>query len=202
MAMTEIISLGDVPATPLALYASLPIGELSLEQWGMCDIFVGLSLKMVERLITRTGDTSDEGLALTRDAKRFASKSLYESWYAKGRLPFVLTHRETESLMALVWFGEKMPDGDLLTSGETNTKWSTIAYRSYPPYRGTGFMTIFTQYALRCHAMLHPDHALWAQVDVHNEASLHFAKKLGFVQQNAEQDNEEAIFMVYAPNIV
>lgn len=200
MAELAIVTLGETPIVPPALYDTVHIGELSLEKWGVCDIFMGLSKEMVEKLVSRTLDTTDEALTLTLDAKRFASSELYESWYAKSRTAFVLIHRETGGIMALVWIGEKLPEEDHRTGLNATAPWSTLAYRSYPPYRGTGFMTMFTKYVLGEYKTRHPNHHFWAQIDSQNEASLHFAKKLGFIEKDTVPDAEGKIFMTYVPD--
>ena len=202
MALPAIVTIGETPAVPPKVYDSVRIGELSLEVWGTCDIFVGLSENTVKNLVSRTLDTTDGALTLTHDAKRFASPMLYVTWYEKGRMPFVLIHRETASLMALVWFGEKTPPKNILDDALYGEKWSTLAYRSYPPYRGTGFMTLFTKFVLDEYSARHKDHYFWAQIDKKNEASLHFARKIGCIEREGTTDASGNIFMTYIPQSI
>ncbi len=174
MAQVPVTTIAPLPHLPLPLYGTHMCAEMTLEQFGECDVYVGLDRGMVDQLILRTEDTSDEALARTSDHTRFSDHHMYETWYAKNRSPFALIHRESGDLMALVWTGQKIPN-------ESRTDLThTLAYRSYPPYRGGGFMTSFASYILKEYRAQNPNHHFWVCIATENLASQKLAEKLGF----------------------
>lgn len=184
MAQIEIQNLADMPALPLTLYTSSCIAEMIIAPFGASDIVVGLTRDMVDKLILRTQDKTDTELALTRDAKRFVNHESYSSWFRTERIPFALIHRATSELMALAWMGEAPIEKGAADHGVHNmgVKLVTVAYRSYPPYRGNGFMTSFMEYVLTQYKKDQPKSTFWVSIDPQNVPSLSFAKKLGFTK--------------------
>lgn len=197
MSRPTFSSSAQLPELPLPIYGAHQIGAVTLESFGECTVFAGMTEDIVSQLITRSQNSADEALARTSDSARFATLETYATWYAQGRTPFILIHQKTNDIMALVWIGPKPlgqhPAG--ATSMEergvettTSAVWDTVSFRSYPPYRGGGFMTSFTQYVLDTYRAQYPEHRLWVSIDRENSASQALAGKLGFtLSEKADQ---------------
>ncbi len=147
-------------------------------------IVEGLSDALVEKLTKLSQDESDtELMQNTSDRTRF-SPDAYDAWLSKERYPFALV-AEDGSLAALIWYGpEEMPTGG---AGDT------IAFRSYPPYRGRGVMTDFSRFVMELHEKRRAEHQLWLATDAENVAGIRLYEKLGFVRHGEEDDR---LFMV------
>ena len=78
-----------------------------------------------------------------------------------------------------MWFGPK----DAPIAEKEKALWHTIAYRSYPPYRGAGIMGDFTRFVLEYYRELNPGIRMWAEAKAENQASIALAKKLGFEER-------------------
>ncbi len=201
-----ITSTDSLPPLPLALYSSFSFAHAMIEPFGECDIYVGLDTEMVRRLIAKSQDMSDEALLRTSDRKRFVDQKGYEIWFGQNRTPFVLMNRETKDLMALVWIGPK-PLGTLplehIAENESSKsmvkdsgeQWDTVSFRSYTPYRGGGFMTVFTKYILEVYKERYPTHHLWVSIDRNNIASQALAEKLGFILRERGDESSDRITM-------
>lgn len=149
----------------------------------------GLTREMVAKLKERSIDRSDQELQEnTSDRTRFGTGE-YESWFSKGRFPFVLTDGEG-LLAALIWIGPKpFP----LESGMPAGAWDTIAFRSYPPYRGQGIMTPFSRFVLTTYREINPGRAIWLATDRTNEAGIRLYGKLGFTDAGYGEDESRRI---------
>lgn len=158
---------------PLPLYESVMIAEAEHEDGARFSIRVGLSEEEAAQLKQLSLDESDEPIQnLTSDRRRFG-EGAYEAWYAKGRVPFALIDEESGRLAALLWFGRE-------ALGEEPGDWHTIAYRSYPPFRGKGIMKPFTRYVFDLYAAYYPEAKFWAGIHADNVASIGLATALGF----------------------
>jgi hypothetical protein len=126
-------------------------------------------------------------------------KGSYEDWYSKGRVPFALVHRSSGALAALVWFGPK-PLGrkSIKHLSEEERKdeykaaggnWHTIAFRSYPPFRGTGVMTDFVKTATAVYQKYFPDAKLWTSNARSNASSVALSEKLGYKADESLSDS-------------
>jgi len=146
----------------------------------------------VRQLEERSVDHADEELEKnTSDRKRFGEES-YEVWYAKGRFPFALVSPEG-TLAAIIWYGpDRIPTGD---DGE----WSTIAFRSYRPYRGTGIMRDFSRRVIEEHGRDCPGNRLWLETHVTNAAGLALYRKLGFVEKQLIRDGKRVLMILGPP---
>lgn len=176
---------------PLPLYESVCIGETTSKDGDQFFIHAGLKQSHIKRLKELSLDENDKELQKnTSDRKRFGEGS-YEFWYAKERTPFALVHATTDDLAAIVWFGQK-PRGrkslKYLTEAELAEdekkldagNWHTIAYRSYPRFRGKGLMKPFVCSVLDIYIANTPNVKLWAGLDTENAASAALAQSLGF----------------------
>lgn len=134
----------------------------------------GLSDALVAELVARSADESDEELAKnTSDRERFASAEAYDAWLSKERYPYALSDAEGR-LAALIWYGpEVTPDG---------REGDTIAFRSYPPYRGTGIMGDLSRFVLARHGELREGRMLWLATNEDNAGGIRLYEKLGFVR--------------------
>ncbi len=172
----EIIP-GDLNVVlPLPLFSEKEVGTLRLSDGEELSVRIGLSEDLVQKLKEHAQDTEDTELQKnTSDYRRFVESS-YEDWYKKDRTPFVLVSK-TGELAAIIWFGpEKLP-------GEPEEgEWDTIAFRSYPPYRGKGIMTPFGTFALAAYSTMRPGRSIWLETGSDNEAGRHLYKKLGFTE--------------------
>lgn len=176
----DIPGIAPVPASlslPLPLYGSVVLATLTSRDGAPFTVQAGLSEAQAALLRERSLDAADELLQRqTSDRKRFGEGS-YEAWYGKGRFPLVLLDAQGK-LAALIWFGaEPMPGGD------PSALWDTIAFRSYPPYRGIGIMSSFGRYALAKHDELFPGQRIWLVTDADNAAGVALYEKLGFESQ-------------------
>ncbi len=158
---------------PLPIYKTIKIGEAASKDGNSFSIFVGLNEKMVAQLKVLSLDKSDVEIQKnTSDKKRFGEQS-YEDWYKKNRTPFVLVHTATNALAALVWFGPEP-----LEKKEGN--WHTVAWRSYPSFRGRGLMKEFAKFTMEIYASKIPDVKFWAVIKKENAGSIGFAQAIGF----------------------
>lgn len=178
---------------PLPLFETEKIGSVTLADGEILAIQLGLSEELVEKLKEHARDSGDEELQKnTSDYRRFVESS-YEDWYKKDRTPFSLVS-ETGELAAIVWFGpEKLP-------AETDiAAWDTIAFRSYPPYRGKGIMTPFGAFAIDTYLSLRPDRSIWLETGTDNEAGKHLYKKLGFAEHSYQQHAGKVLMTLTKP---
>jgi RimJ/RimL family protein N-acetyltransferase len=200
----SITPRGKQPTPPFALYESHIIAGAESTKGEPFLIYAGLSKELVEKLKEKSSDIEDAELAKTSDRERFVS-GLYEDWYArKKRTLFALVHEETNELAALVWLGPK-PFGrksakhlplEQQTANERSLDsegWHTLVYRSYPPFRGTGIMKDFAQFAMETYRAWYPDARFWAGIFAENPASAGLAKALGFVEK---ERNEGEVLLV------
>lgn len=197
------VNTQELPALPVALYASFPIGVLqgNGEEFS---IQLGLDEGLVAQLKERSLDLSDTDIQNnTSDRARFGEGS-YEEWYSKQRTPFVLVHQKTGALAALVWFGPKPLGRKSLKYLSTEEKknellqqedtWHTLVYRSYSPHRGKGLMTTFVATCIEMYRALYPNAKLWVGLSGDNEASARLATKLGFTRREDLVDTEKNWF--------
>src|SRR5262249_38291382 len=156
--------------------------------------------QMATRLRELSLDQNDTALQEnTSDFKRFGELG-YEEWYSKGRVPFALIHRNTGDLAAFVWFGPKAlgrKSMKHLSSEELESEnliadqsWHTIAFRSYPPYRGAGIMRKFVEAATDVYQNYFPEAKLWTSNSRSNEASVRLSEKLGYNIDESLSDKE------------
>jgi hypothetical protein len=168
-------------------------------------LYLGLDKGMVAQLKERSLDASDTEIQNnTSDRKRFGEGS-YEEWYAKDRVPFALIHEKTGALAAVVWFGPKplgrkslkyLSAEELAREGKDDAdNWHTLAYRSYPPFRGTGLMRVFIEHAMDVYRMHFPHAHFWTIVDAKNAGSVALSTKLGFTPLE-EKSDETSVVMV------
>jgi len=168
-------------------------------------VVLGLDKALVRELKDRSLDESDEAIqALTSDRKRFGEGS-YEEWYAKDRVPFALVSEKDKKLAALIWFGPKKlgekslkhapPETDAHSEESGGVDWHTLAYCSYPPFRGTGIMKDFVNFTIGVYLSHHIGARLWAIIDRHNPASMRLAEKLNFTALD-ERSDESHVVMV------
>lgn len=200
----------NLPPLPLPLYSHEVIADIQIGPFGDGQIVAGLSPTIVEQLCIRSNDPTDKALALTNDQTRFASKESTEAWYMQGRMPFALLHTDSQDLMAIVWIGPKplgvRPHEELVTdhtpeksmSDPDTENWDTVSYRSYPPYRGGGFMTKYVGYILSVYQTHYPDRRLWVGINRTNSASQALAQKLGFTPVDVRPDETDRVVMILA----
>jgi len=173
---------------PLPLYRTLIVGEVLHQDEARFVLQAGLSEEEVSQLKTLSLDESDEAIQrFTSDRKRFGEGS-YEKWYEKGRAPFALIEKESGNMAALVWLGPA-------PLHEEPGDWHTIAYRSYPPFRGTGIMKAFAQFALDTYQKQYPDASFWAGIDTKNASSAGLASALGFEKSEEHSDDTHTIMI-------
>ncbi|MFA6353594.1 MAG: GNAT family N-acetyltransferase [Candidatus Paceibacterota bacterium] len=171
----EIIPQTDLKklSFPLPIYQTIEIGEAISRDGEHFYIFVGLNKEMVIQLKTLSLDGNDIDLQKnTVDKNRFG-KGSYEDWYRKNRTPFVLVHKNTNALAALVWFGP-----DSLPEHEGN--WHTSAWRSYIPFRGKGLIKEFLAFSINTYFKNAPHVKLWARIKSENITSEKLVEGLGF----------------------
>lgn len=198
--MEIAIEPSKLPQTvPLRLFEKVFIG--SAENKGVSfDVYLGLDEDMATRLRELSLDTDDDALMEnTSDFQRFGEEG-YEKWYAKDRTPFALVHRDTGELAALVWFGPKalgvkslkhlsVEERDSANMMESEN-WHTIAFRSYPPFRGTGIMKNFVIAVTQVYENYFPQAKLWTSNNRANTASVKLSEKLGYVIDDSLSDKE------------
>lgn len=135
-------------------------------------VYEGLTDALIDELTLRSLDETDIELReQTSDKTRFA-EGAYASWLRKERYPYALVDANGK-LAALIWYG---PEG-----GE-----DTIAFRSYPPYRGAGLMGDFSRFVLERFREQRPGRALSLKTNSGNEAGIRLYEKLGFVRNGEE----------------
>ncbi len=181
--------LGVAVALPLPIYSSKEIAQIHMPDGATLSVHIGLTEKMAAALKAHALDDTDEELqGNTSDRRRFGEGS-YEAWYAKERYPFVLVD-EHEALAAIIWFGpEKHPQGE-------PGNWNTVAFRSYPPYRGKGIMKPFSMFVIQKYLALMPNARIWLETGAHNVPAISLYEKLGFKKLGYSEGNER-LFMEY-----
>ena len=205
MARIDFVKTDALPSLPLPLYRVQNIAYGVIEPFGECSIVVGLDRELVSQLIERSQDIGDDALAHTSDSKRFMNLDTYESWYKKTRTPFALIQRSTDTLMALTWIGPKplgmkppkllSEETELHSVDNQDTTWDTLTFRSYPPYRGNGFMTSFVEYILTEYRNENPTRKIWVGISQSNVASIGLARKLGFITEEERERDSDRIIM-------
>lgn len=196
----EITINDQLPETiPGPLFSASLIGTAT-NKGETFDIFLGLNEAIATRLKMLSLNKDDESLQEnTSDYERFG-KGSYEEWYSKSRVPFVLVHRNSGNLAALVWFGpkplgrkslkhltaEELAQEHKVESGD----WHTIVFRSYPPFRGTGIMKEFAKAVTDIYLKYFPNAKLWAGVGRRNASSVILAEKLGYKIDESISDGD------------
>lgn len=167
---------------PLPVFTSVHIADAIGKDGAEFSIFIGMEKKYVEQLRLLSLDEQDTDLQTnTRDRVRFGEGS-YEEWYEKNRTPFILIHKQSDALAALVWFGPEE-----LVVNEDN--WHTVAWRSYPIFRGKGLMKNFIQFAMDIYIKKVPDIKIWAVLKRENVGSAKLAANLGFYLSEEYSDD-------------
>lgn len=184
-----ITETNEVPELPLPVYEMHEIGKADAAGQ-LFFIYAGLSKELADELKTRSLDDSDKEIQrMTSDRRRFGEGS-YDAWYAKSRNPFALVD-QSGHLAALAWLGPEQPPPHAQLGA---AEWHTIAYRSYPPYRGRGVMKSFVTFALNSYAKRSPNARIWAGIHAENKASQSLSLGLGFT--TAGEPHEGSIVMV------
>ena len=174
-----------LPSLPLPIYKNVKIAEAVSKDKDKFDIFIGLDKKKVAQLKAYSSDKNDKELQKnTGDRNRFGEGS-YKDWYKKIRTPFVLIHRQSDALAAIVWFGPKPLGKKFPRLGKEEIykiqdNWHTISYRSYPEWRGKGFMRKFVNFAADLYMKKFPNIRIWTGIDTRNKASKKLSLGLGF----------------------
>ena len=183
---------------PIAIYQSMPIGDIDGRDGTHFILYAGMSKEHAAQLKVFSMDDTDVDLQNnTSDRKRFGEGS-YEGWYAHNRTPFSVVDTATNKLAALIWFGPKaigtksmrnLSDDaqENVMDADTGTE-HTIAYRSYPPYRGAGIMKKAVNEATEAYQAVFPEAVIWAIIDEKNESSMGFAGALGYEVQGESED--------------
>ncbi len=183
---------------PIAIYQAMPIEHITGRDGTAFTIYAGLTEDHAGQLKALSLDTTDEALQNnTSDRKRFGVGS-YEEWYADSRTPFSVVDDATNKLAALIWFGPKAigtksishlsaDEQNKVAHAETGNG-HTIAYRSYPPYRGAGIMKKAVEEATAAYQAVFPEAILWAIIEEKNEASIGFSSALGYEVQGESED--------------
>jgi hypothetical protein len=195
----EIISKKDFLDfnLPLPIYTSIYLADAIDNQQEKYNLFIGLNKDHVEQLKKLSLDDKDKELQNnTGDRKRFGLSS-YEKWYSKNRTPFILIHCETGNLAALLWFGPKSLGKKSIKNIHNEERdiaqneWHTIAWRSYPLFRGRGLMRTFSIFAIDIYKKTNPEVKFWAGMDNRNEAIIALTSKIGFIpdKNNSDLDN-------------
>jgi len=196
----------DALSLPIPIYKAVRIGKAISRDKEDFIIYAGLSEELVSLLREHSLDPADSEIQnKTADRARFGL-GLYEDWYVKGRLPFVLVHEESGALAAIVWFGPKVVGRKSLNKLSLEERkeseilmdpanWHTLAYRSYPPFRGKGLMKGFTKFAMDIYDQYHPKARYWTGLDANNLPSLRLAEALGF-RISDEASDESAHWLV------
>lgn len=188
MEITKGSNVTDIKL-PVPPYTSLVIAD-AVHGDDKFTVVIGLDEKLVRQLKAYSSDTEDTAIQNeTSDLKRFGEGS-YETWYAKDRTPFGLVHTETGALAALAWFGpEEFPNAPPLAHPKT---WHTIAYRSYVPFRGKGFMKAFCRFCIETYGTFRPEVRLWAGIHSDNISSIKLAEALGFERVDSPAATESS----------
>jgi RimJ/RimL family protein N-acetyltransferase len=158
-------------------------------------IVAGLCQPLVRSLQERSLDTADSELTRrTSDPVRFGEGS-YEAWFRKGRFAFALVNVES-LLAALVWYGPShLPTEVEPRHSNGPDTWDTVAFRSYPPYRGRGLMGDFSRFVFRCHSLYSPERRLWLETDADNLAGLRLYEALGFRIAGSRRDGGRVVMI-------
>ncbi len=173
---------------PLPIYHAIHLADTVNKDGDNFIIIVGIDEKLISQLKILSMDSSDMELQKnTSDFKRFGLGK-YEDWYKKNRTPFVLVHRDTNALAALVWFG---PEPLRLREGN----WHTVAWRSYPSFRGKGMTGDFTKFVFDFYIKQVSKVKISAIIKKGNSGSIRLAKSLGF-KELLETPGKETLIMV------
>lgn len=177
-----------IPPFPLPIHSTINIANAISKDSESFSIFIGLDEKMVTQLKKLSLDKNDiEIQENTSDRKRFGV-GLYEDWYKKNRTPFALVNTNTNALAALVWLG---PEPFVDKEGN----WYTMAWRSYPSFRGKGLMKEFTKFAMDIYMKNIPNIKLWINIKKENIGSIGLAKFLGFKELENSAFNSSIIMI-------
>ncbi len=178
----------DDITVPLPIFASRELGTIAGKDGTTFILRVGLDQRMVAELKAKSLDESDVELQNnTSDRKRFGEGS-YEEWYARDRVPFVLTDTAGH-LAALAWFGPTdLPHDSERPVEESAGEWDTAGFRSYEPYRGKGVMRPFIEAAWNFyHERI--SRRLWIETNAGNIAAMKLYEKLGFISYGPRHSN-------------
>ncbi len=190
------------------MYKSVKIGEITIMngdlpagEAGKFSVFAGLDKKLVSKLKALSLDKKDKELQKnTGDYKRFGVGS-YSTWYKKNRVPFALVHQSSGALAGIVWFGPKSLGTKSIKyiakeepakkcETEWENVWHTIAFRSYPPFRGIGLAKKFVNIALGAYLKKFPHAKIWNGIYTKNIASKKLSESLGFKTLEKLSDRE------------
>jgi len=186
-------------SVPLPLFEKVFIGSAENDGESF-DAYLGLDESLAANLKSLSANADDADLQEnTSDYERFA-KGSYEEWYARDRIPFVLVHRNTGTLAAFVWFGPKalgvkslkhlsVEERESANMMESEN-WHTIAFRSYPPFRGTGIMKKFVIAVTEVYEHYFPQAKLWTSNNRANTASVKLSEKLGYKIDESLSDKD------------
>jgi len=191
----KIIPKENLPdfSLPLPIYSAIRVADAIAQDGEEFDVYVGLEKKYIEQLKKLSLDKNDVDLQNhTGDRARFGEGS-YEVWYERGRTPFCLINKRSDTLASLVWFGPK-PLGEKSIKFrkdreyEKQNIWHTISCRSYPPFRGKRNMGGFVKFAIDIYKKHFPNIMLWAGTDDRNIAMVKLVKEIGF---EVDQENSD-----------
>lgn len=181
---------------PLPLYKSIKIADAICREGKEFDLLIGLDEKYARKLQELSADENDSDLrGFTGDYRRFVEGS-YESWYKKNRTIFVLIHKQSDDLAAVIWFGPKILGQKSVKFGGTEERkidsdWHTISFRSYPQYRGKGMMKSFSEFTINLYKKHFPHAKLWTGTDDRNSAFIRLITSLGFTTDEESSDLAE-----------
>ncbi|HEY4513591.1 MAG TPA: hypothetical protein VJH06_03725 [Candidatus Paceibacterota bacterium] len=170
---------------PLPIFNSLHIADAICQRGDEFDVLVGMEKKYAEQLKQLSEDESDVDLQnYTGDKERFVVGS-YEDWYKKNRTPFILVHKQTDTLAAIIWFGPKPLGKKSMKFGSNDERkidsdWHTVSFRAYPLFRGRGMMVNFTKFVFDIYRKHFPNSVFWTGSDDRNTVFLKFISELGF----------------------
>ncbi len=174
---------------PLPIYTSIKIAEAISKDGETFSIFAGLDKEKLEQLKKLSLDKNDlEIQQNTSDLKRFGEGS-YENWYRKNRTPFALIHKNTNALAALIWFGPE-------PLAEKKDNYYTVAWRSYPLFRGKGLMKEFTKFVMDILSESIPKIKFWITTKKENIGSIRLAKFFGFQELENTSSGNNSIIMI------
>lgn len=182
---------------PLPLFQSFILADGICKLGDEFDVYIGLEKKYALQLKKLSQDEGDVDLQnYTGDKARFV-EGTYEDWYKQSRTVFALVHKQTDVLAALMWFGPKSlgrksmkfeQEVNADSKDDSENDWHTIAFRSYPPFRGRGVMKNFSKFAIDIYKKHFPKSMFWTGTDDRNTVFLKFISGLGF-KINAENSD-------------
>ena len=177
---------------PLGIYECVKLALMDDNNLEQFSLYAGLDHNMVADVRKCSLDAKDIELSKTSDRERFGTGE-YTKWYSKDRVPFALYHDPTQELAGLVWCGEKeLPHPD--RAPHVTKPWVTIAYRTYPNFRGRHLLIPFLLFALAEYRAQLPCH-FWAATTAANEASKVVAQRCGLVLDPLQSTEARLVFV-------